>query len=51
MVVVRFRRTIRRSGGSSAIAIPQEILGALGWKVGDIVELYAEEQKLTVKKA
>lgn len=50
MVLVKFKRTIRQSGGSAAIAIPREILDALGWKVGDVVELYAEEQKLTVKK-
>lgn len=51
MVVVRFKRTIRQSGGSAAIAIPPEILNALSWKVGDAVEVYAEEQKLIVKKA
>lgn len=50
MVLVRFKRTIRRSGGSSAIAVPPEIMAALNWKVGDVVELYAEEQKLIVKK-
>lgn len=50
MVVVRFKRTIRQSGGSAAIAIPPEILSALGWKVRDAVELYAEEQKLIVKR-
>ena len=51
LVVVKFRRTIRRSGGSAAIAIPPEVLNALNWKIGDLVELYAEEQKLVVKKA
>jgi len=51
MVVVRFRRTLRQSGGSAAIAIPPEILNALDWKVGDVVELYADEQKLILKKA
>lgn len=51
MVVVRFRRTLRQSGGSAAIAIPPEILNALGWKVGDVVELYADEQKLILEKA
>jgi len=50
LVVVKFRRTIRQSGGSAAIAIPPEVLNALSWKVGDVVELYAEEQKLVVKK-
>jgi bifunctional DNA-binding transcriptional regulator/antitoxin component of YhaV-PrlF toxin-antitoxin module len=50
LVVVKFRRTIRRSGGSAAIAIPPEVLNALSWKIGDLVELYPEEQKLVVKK-
>ncbi len=50
MVIVRFRRTIRQSGGSAAIAIPPEILNALNWKVGDVVELYADEQKVVLKK-
>jgi antitoxin component of MazEF toxin-antitoxin module len=50
MVLVRFKRTIRQSGGSAAVAIPPEILHAMGWKVGDVVELYAEEQKLIIKK-
>jgi antitoxin component of MazEF toxin-antitoxin module len=51
MVLVRFKRTIRQSGGSAAVAIPPEVLNALGWKVGDTVELYADEQKLILKKA
>jgi len=50
MVLVRFRRTIRKSGGSAAIVIPPEVLNALEWKIGDIVEVYAEEQKIVVKK-
>lgn len=51
MVVVKFKRRIRQSGGSAAIVIPPEILRALKWKLGDIVELYSEDQKLVVKKA
>jgi antitoxin component of MazEF toxin-antitoxin module len=41
---------IRQSGGSAAIAIPPEILRALNWKVGDTVELYADEQRLILRK-
>jgi bifunctional DNA-binding transcriptional regulator/antitoxin component of YhaV-PrlF toxin-antitoxin module len=26
------------------IAIPSEVLSALSWKVGDVIELYAEEE-------
>ena len=51
MVVVKFKRTIRQSGGSAAIAIPPEILKALDWKIGDSVEIYAEEQRLVAKKS
>jgi antitoxin component of MazEF toxin-antitoxin module len=50
MVTVRFERIIRKSGGSSSIAIPPEVLDALGWKIGDSVEVYAEEQKIVIKK-
>ena len=50
MAVVKFKRTIRKSGGSAAIAIPPEVLDALGWKIGDTVEIYAEEQNVIIKK-
>lgn len=50
MVVVKFNRTIRQSGGSAAIAVPPELLNALDWKIGDQVELYADEQELVIKK-
>jgi antitoxin component of MazEF toxin-antitoxin module len=41
---------IRQSGGSAAVAIPPELLNALNWKIGDAVELFAEEQRLILKK-
>ena len=50
MAIIKFQRTIRRSGGSAAIAVPPEILNALNWKIGDLVEMYANEEKLIVKK-
>jgi antitoxin component of MazEF toxin-antitoxin module len=50
MAVVRFKRRIRKSGGSAAIAIPPELLNALNWKIGDAIELHAQEQELIVKK-
>jgi antitoxin component of MazEF toxin-antitoxin module len=50
MAIVRFKRTIRKSGGSAAIAVPPELLNALNWEIGDVVEIHAEEQKLIVKK-
>jgi antitoxin component of MazEF toxin-antitoxin module len=50
MAVVKFKRTIRKSGGSAAIAIPPEVLNALGWKIGDTVEIHAGEQNVIIKK-
>lgn len=50
MTVVKFNRTIRQSGGSAAIAVPPELLTALNWKIGENVELYADEEKLVIRK-
>ena len=50
MAVVKFKRKIRQSGGSAAIAIPPEILDALKWKIGNEIELSIEDQRLTVSK-
>jgi antitoxin component of MazEF toxin-antitoxin module len=50
VATVKFKRTIRKSGGSAAVALPPEILEAMGWKIGDSVEVYAEENKIVVKK-
>ncbi len=50
MTVIRFKRTIRRSGGSAAIAVPPEILMALGWQIGNTVELYIDNQKMVIEK-
>jgi len=50
MAIVKFNRIIRQSGGSAAIAVPPELLNALKWKIGDHVEIYAEEQKIVIKK-
>jgi hypothetical protein len=35
----------------SSNALVTAALSVLNWKVGDVVELYAEEQKLVVKEA
>ena len=47
---VKFKRKIRRSGGSAAVVIPQELLNALKWKIGDEIEIYAEDQKIVISK-
>ena len=46
----RIKVASRRSGGSAAIAIPPEVLSALNWKVGDVIEIYLEGQELVVKR-
>jgi AbrB family looped-hinge helix DNA binding protein len=50
MAVVKFKRVIRKSGGSAAIVVPPEILEALNWKIGDKVEVYTENGDVVVKK-
>lgn len=50
MATIKFRRTTRRSGGSASIALPPEIIEALSWKIGDIVEIWAENSTVMVKK-
>jgi len=51
MAIVRFIRKIRESGGSAAIVIPPEILKALGWLLGDEIELHIEDGKLIIEKS
>jgi antitoxin component of MazEF toxin-antitoxin module len=50
VTVVKFNRSIRKSGGSAAIAVPTELMKALNWKIGENVELFADEEKLVIKK-
>jgi antitoxin component of MazEF toxin-antitoxin module len=47
---VRFRRKIRRSGGSAAVVIPPEVLEALGWRIGDTVTIYIEGSRLAIER-
>lgn len=51
VAVVKFKRKIRQSGGTSAITVPEELLGALNWKLGDEVTIFIEEERLVVEKA
>jgi len=51
MSTIKFKRTIRRSGGSASVAIPPEIVEALEWKIGDVVEICVENSAIKVKKA
>jgi len=50
MTTIKFRRSIRRSGGSASVALPPEIIQALGWKIGDTVEIWAENGSVILKK-
>ena len=50
-MAVKFKRKIRRSGGTNAITVPKEILDALNWKLGDDVEVFIEGSRLVVEKA
>ena len=50
MPLIKFERTIRRSGGSAAVAIPPEMLKALNWKIGNTVEMYIENQTLVITR-
>jgi len=45
---VKFKRRIRKSGGSAAVVIPPELLNALKWKIGDEVLIYIENGKLVI---
>jgi len=47
---VYFERKAKRSGGSIVVAIPPEILRALGIEEGDILLLSVENGKLVVEK-
>jgi antitoxin component of MazEF toxin-antitoxin module len=51
MTVVKFNRTIRQSGRSAAVAVPPELMNALNWKIGENVEIFADEEKLVIKKS
>lgn len=51
VAVVKFKRKIRQSGGTSAITVPEELLEALNWKLGDEVNIFIEEERLVVEKA
>jgi len=48
---VKFKYKIRKSGGTSAITVPEELLGALNWKLGDNVIIFIDGVRLIVEKA
>jgi len=48
---VKFKRKIRRSGASPAITLPNEVLEAVGLKMGDRVNIYVEKSRVVIDKA
>ena len=50
MSTVKFKRTLRRCGGSASIALPPEIVEALELKIGDKVEMWIENGTVVVRK-
>lgn len=50
MSTIRFKRQIRKSGGSASIALPPEMIEALGWQIGDKVELWIENGSVLIRK-
>jgi len=46
--LIKFERTIRRTGGTLAVTIPPEIQRALGIKEGQPVEVYITEDKKVI---
>lgn len=51
VAVVKFKRKIRVSGGTSAITVPEELLEALNWKLGDEVTIFIDGDRLVVEKS
>jgi len=47
---VYFERKAKRSGGSIVVAIPPEILKALGIQEGDLLVLWVSKNRLIVEK-
>lgn len=36
--------------GDAVIEIPQEVVDEMGWKVGDVLDCFVEEDKLIIRK-
>jgi bifunctional DNA-binding transcriptional regulator/antitoxin component of YhaV-PrlF toxin-antitoxin module len=36
--------------GDAVIEIPQEVMDEMGWKVGDVLDCFVEEDKLIIRK-
>ena len=36
--------------GDTVIEIPQEVMDEMGWKIGDVLDCFVEEDKLIIRK-
>lgn len=36
--------------GDAVVEIPQEVMDEMGWKVGDVLDCFVEEDKLIIRK-
>jgi len=51
MMEIKFKRQLRKSGGSAVIAIPKEVCDAMGLKLDDEVFVKIEDKKIILEKA
>lgn len=49
-MVIKFRRTIRKYGGSLTFTLPAELLKAISLGLGDEVDLYLDNGNIIVEK-
>ncbi len=47
---IKFRRRIRKSGGSNVVALPKEICEALDLKLNDQLVINVENKKIILEK-
>jgi antitoxin component of MazEF toxin-antitoxin module len=50
LVQIKFKRRVRRAGGSYVVAIPREICQAVRLKPDEEVEIFIEGDKIVIRK-
>jgi len=48
---IKFKRQLRKSGGSNVVAIPKEVCDALNLELNDEVLIKVENKRIIVEKA
>ena len=51
MMEIKFKRQLRKSGGSAVVAIPKEVCDAMDLKLDDEVFVKIENKKIILEKA